>query len=75
MTVFYNKRLGKVISVADGSQNMSYFGEEEEDFKSIYDFLVVPHDPFIHDNMQYMEVKDGELIFDSPYKGGKFDVR
>lgn len=61
MTVFYNKRLGKIKEVCDGSQSMSWFGDEAEDYGKIYDYIIVKHDQFVHNNFSNLEVVDGEL--------------
>ena len=50
MTIFYNKRLGTIQAIAGGTQDMSYFGEEEEDFKLIYDYIVVDNDEYVINN-------------------------
>lgn len=44
VTLFYNKRLGIIKAYCTGKQDMSYFGEEQQDFELIYDFIVVPRD-------------------------------
>lgn len=61
MTIFYNKRLGSIQAVVSGSQDMSYFGEEEEDFKQIYDYIVVDNDEYIIKNSYNFIVVNGEL--------------
>jgi len=61
MTVFYNKRLGMIDSVADGEQDMSVYGILEEDYEQIIDFIVVERDQMVHDDPDDFEVVDGEL--------------
>lgn len=61
MTVFYNKRLGKIKEVCDGSQSMSWFGDEAEDYGKIYDYIIVKHDQFVHNNFHNMYVTNGEI--------------
>lgn len=61
MTIFYNKRLGSIQAVVSGSQDMSYFGEEEEDFKQIYDYIVVDNDEYIIKNSYNFIVVNEEL--------------
>lgn len=61
MTVFYNKRLGSIIMVVDGVQDMSTYGVEEEDYKKIYDFIIVDRDMYVHNNFHLMYVTDGEI--------------
>lgn len=61
MTVFYNKRLGTIKLVMDGVQDMSSYGVEEEDYKQIYDFIIVDRDMYVHNNFHNMNVIDGEI--------------
>ena len=61
MTVFYNKRLGIIDSVADGVQDMSIYGALEEDYRQIIDYIAVPKDQMVHNNLDDFEVADGKL--------------
>lgn len=61
MTIFYNKRLGSIQAIAGGTQDMSYFGEEEEDFKVIYDYMVVDNDEYIIKNLSNFIVVNRQL--------------
>lgn len=61
MTIFYNKRLGIIQSIVTGTQNMSYFGEQEEDFKIIYDYIVVDKDEYVINNSSYFIVINNAL--------------
>ena len=44
MTIFYFKSTGKIYAVATGIQDTKYFGDNEEDFKLIIDYIVVLKD-------------------------------
>lgn len=61
MTIFYNKRLGSIQAIVTGTQNMSYFGEQEEDFKIIYDYIVVDKDEYVINNSSYFIVINNVL--------------
>lgn len=61
MTVFYNKRLGLIKETIDGIQDMSVYGVEEEDYRKIYDFIIVDRDMYIHNNFHNMYVTNGEI--------------
>lgn len=61
MTIFYNKRLGSIQAIVGGTQNMSYFGEQEEDFKIIYDYIVVDKDEYVINNSSYFIVINNVL--------------
>jgi len=43
MTVFYSKSSGKITGVCKGIQDMSFFGDFENDFSIIYDYVVLPY--------------------------------
>lgn len=61
MTIFYNKRLGSIQAIVGGNQDMSYFGEQEEDFKIIYDYIVVDKDEYVINNSSYFIVINNVL--------------
>ena len=61
MTIFYNKRLGSIQAIVGGTQNMSCFGEQEEDFKIIYDYIVVDKDEYVINNSSYFIVINNAL--------------
>ncbi len=63
LTLFYMKRTGAVIAFCTGVQDMSFYGEYQEDYASIMDFIIVEFDQFIIDNRHYYKVENGELIF------------
>ena len=61
MTVFYKKRNGDIISVLDGEHDMSMYGDMEEDYSLIYDFIVIPNTVSLHRNFNLYIVKDNEV--------------
>ena len=61
MTIFYNRRLGSIQAIAGGIQDMSYFGDQEEDFKIIYDYIVVDNDEYVINNSSYFIVINNVL--------------
>jgi hypothetical protein len=61
MTVFYNKRTGTVKALVTGRQDMSLYGNEQEDYEQIYDFIVVPLDEYVFSNYGSFAVVNGEL--------------
>ena len=72
MTIFYNKRLGTIQSIAGGTQDMSYFGEEEEDFKLIYDYIVVDNDEYVINNSNNFCVSERQLKFKNAENVNKY---
>lgn len=72
MTIFYNKRLGTIQAIAGGIQDMSYFGEEEEDFKLIYDYIVVDNDEYVINNSNNFCVSERQLKFKNAENVNKY---
>ena len=61
MTVFYNKRTGSIKALVGGEQDMSMYGNEQEDYEQIYDFIVVDLDEYVFSNHRSFMVVDGQL--------------
>lgn len=72
MTIFYNKRLGTIQAIVGGTQDMSYFGEEEEDFKLIYDYIVVDNDEYVINNSNNFCVSERQLKFKNAENVNKY---
>lgn len=52
MTIFFNRRTGKIMQIATGIQNMDAFGDEKEDFELIWDCVLVEKDEFVMRNSE-----------------------
>lgn len=61
LTIFYNKRTGTIKELCSGIQDMSWFGEEKEDYELIFDYIVVDFDSYILENHINMYVENGEV--------------
>lgn len=61
LTIYFNKRTGTIKELCSGEQDMSWFGDEKEDYEQIYDFVTVDYDGFILENLQRFKIIDGEL--------------
>lgn len=61
MTIYYNRRTGAVKEMCGGVQGYDWFGDEAEDFKQIFDYIVVDYDTYVVSNFFDFEVKNGEL--------------
>lgn len=66
LTIYFNKRTGTIKELCSGIQDMSWFGDEAQDYELIYDFIVVDDDRFIFENIQMFHVVDGQLKIQSP---------
>lgn len=58
LTLFFSKKTGKICSycASETPQNMSFFGDNEEDFSVIWDFLTVDYDAFLMKNIEFFKV-------------------
>ena len=56
MTIFYYKRTGGIKNVAYGVMDMSFYGEYEEDYSLIVDYIVVERDEFVFDRIRDFKV-------------------
>ena len=65
MTIFFNKRTGKIMQISTGIQDMNAFGDEKEDFELIWDSIVVEKDTFVMTNSEQflIDVETKELIY------------
>lgn len=65
MTVFFNKRLGKIMSIATGIQDFNtYYGEQAEDYSLIWDSVVLIKNDYViqHQDDFIIENKQLKLI-------------
>lgn len=63
MTLFYMKRTGRVKGYCTGEQTMAFYGEDEEDYSEIMDYIQVDYDQFVIANRDYYKVVNGGLVF------------
>lgn len=58
LTLFFSKKTGKICSycASETPQDMSYFGDNEDDFSIIWDYLVIEHDPFVMKNIDFFKI-------------------
>lgn len=77
MTIYYRKATGAIKQVAGGIQDMSVFGDEESDYTLIWDFIIVPRDEYVRDNMNLftVDVETKELIYTPLIDVSKYRMR
>lgn len=68
MTLFFYKRDGAIHSWCTGMSDMRSFGAYAEDFALIMDYLILPLDRYVLDNIKYFTVdtQAKELYFNGP---------
>ncbi|WP_073016784.1 hypothetical protein [Clostridium intestinale] len=59
MTIYYSKRTGEITSFSSGIQDMSFFGDNKEDYKIIWDFIILEKDNYVLENRGKFKVIDG----------------
>lgn len=56
MTIFYRKKDGEIKGFATGIQDMSFYGDNAEDFSLIWDFVVLERDQQVLDNIEKFKI-------------------
>lgn len=77
MTIFFNKRTGKIMQISTGIQDMNAFGDEKEDFELIWDFIVVEKDTFVMSNADQflVDIETKELTYIPLVDTSKYRMR
>lgn len=65
MTVFYFKRTGEIKNISYGISDMSFYGDNQEDYSLIIDFIIVNMDPFVFDRVSdfIVDLESRKLIY------------
>ncbi len=61
MTLYYSKRTGEITAFSTGIQDMSFFGDNKEDYEIIWDFIVLEKDNYVLENRDKFKVIDGAV--------------
>jgi len=62
MTVFYNRRLGNIVSIATGIQDFNvYFGDQAQDYILIWDSIVLPVNDYVMQHLNDFKIETGAL--------------
>lgn len=68
MTLFYMKRTGDIVNKATGIQDMKFYSDFEEDYKLIIDFIVLPKDEYVLDNIERFKIIDKKIILKEEFR-------
>lgn len=68
MTLFYMKRTGDIVNKATGIQDMKFYSDFEEDYKLIIEFIVLPKDEYVLDNIERFKVIDKKIILKEEFR-------
>ncbi|MSS43798.1 hypothetical protein FYJ27_08660 [Anaerosalibacter bizertensis] len=78
MTIFYRKRDGEIRGYATGIQDMSFYGDNAEDFSLIWDYVVLERDRQVLDNIEKFkintETKEIELLPEHVFQPDKYKI-
>ena len=76
MTIYYRKANGEIKQLMSGVNDMSVFGEEQEDFELIWDYIVVEYDEYVRDNARhfYVDVETKSLVFNASKVPSKYTL-
>ena len=68
MTIYYFKSNGDIHSWCTGINDLSTFGNHKEDYALIMDYLILPLDRYVLDNIKHFTVDVGkkEVCFNAP---------
>jgi hypothetical protein len=68
MTLYYFKSDGSIHSWCTGINNLSTFGNHKEDYELILDYLILPIDRYVLDNIKYfnVDIETKKLCFNTP---------
>ncbi|MCR2045481.1 hypothetical protein [Anaerosalibacter massiliensis] len=61
MTLFYSKRTGEIKNYQTGISDMGFYGDDEEDFSKIWDYIVVDRDDYVLDNVEQFKVVNEKI--------------
>lgn len=66
MTIFFRKKDGEIKGYASGIQDMGFYGDDEEDFSLIWDYVVLEKDLKVLNNLNKfkinVETKELEIL-------------
>ena len=61
MTLFYSIRTGEIKNYQTGISDMGFYGDDEEDFSKIWDYIVVDRDDYVLDNVEQFKVVNEKI--------------
>lgn len=56
MTLYYRKKTGDIMSYCTGVQDMSFFGQTQEDYELIWGYVVVDRDDYVLSNTSQFKI-------------------
>lgn len=77
MTIYYRKKTGEIKMMMSDTCDMSVFGEEQEDYAQIWDFIHIEMDEMVRSNRSqfHVDVDTKELIYTPLIDTSKYRMR
>lgn len=77
MTIYYRKKTGEIKMMMSDTCDMSVFGEEQEDYAQIWDYIHVEMDEMVRNNRSQfsVDVETKELIYTPLIDTSKYRMR
>lgn len=77
MTIYYRKKTGEIKMMMSDTCNMSVFGEEQEDYAQIWDYIHIEMDEMVRNNRSQfsVDVETKELIYTPLIDTSKYRMR
>lgn len=77
MTIYYRKKTGEIKMMMSDTCDMSVFGEEQEDYEQIWDYIVIEMDEMVRDNRNQfsVDIETKELIYTPTFDMSKYKMR
>lgn len=77
MTVYYRKKTGEIKMMMSDTCDMAVFGDEQEDYEQIWDYINIPIDEVVRNNRSQFVVdpETKELIYIPLIDVSKYRIR
>lgn len=77
MTIYYRKKTGEIKMMMSDTCDMSVFGEEQEDYAQIWDYIHIEIDEVVRNNRSQfsVDVETKELIYTPLIDVSKYRMR
>lgn len=73
ITIFYGKETGIIRNYSQGRTDLkTYYGASVKDFN--YDYIIVPRDEYVINNLEKFIVKNGELMMKAEPNLNKYKI-
>ena len=77
MTIYYRKKTGEIKMMMSDTCDMSVFGDEQEDYEQIWDYINIPIDEVVRNNRSQfvVDLDTKELVYTPLIDTSKYRMR